>query len=264
DGRRLPARLRGQPRGGGHLDAGSGAHHGARRQGREHRVARLPGRAQPPALRGLQGGAGRLYAGRRHGARAARHPGERHRAGPDRHAAAARPDAAAAGRATGPAAHRARRRAARRGQRRVVPGRAAHGLHHRPGAVRGRRQVARRFRSLTPMDTPRWNSEVDAIVVGSGAAGMTAALTAHTEGLQVLLVEKTGRIGGSTASSGGALWLPLNDQSAAAGHPDTYEQVWAYLEQTVGDAAPAALKRAYLEAAPRVLRYLAGHGLLEA
>ncbi|MDM9560984.1 FAD-dependent oxidoreductase [Bordetella petrii] len=114
------------------------------------------------------------------------------------------------------------------------------------------------------MDTPRWNSEVDAIVVGSGAAGMTAALTAHTEGLQVLLVEKTGRIGGSTAISGGALWLPLNDQSAAAGHPDTYEQVWAYLEQTVGDAAPAALKRAYLEAAPRVLRYLAGHGLLEA
>ena len=63
------------------------------------------------------------------------------------------------------------------------------------------------------MEGIKWDLEVDALVVGSGAGGMAAALTAREEGLDVLLVEKTDRIGGSTAISGGALWIPLNAQS---------------------------------------------------
>ena len=55
------------------------------------------------------------------------------------------------------------------------------------------------------MEGIKWDLEVDALVVGSGAGGMAAALTAREEGLDVLLVEKTDRIGGSTAISGGAL-----------------------------------------------------------
>ena len=72
--------------------------------------------------------------------------------------------------------------------------------------------------SMSSMEGIKWDLEVDALVVGSGAAH-AAALTAREEGLDVLLVEKTDRIGGSTAISGGALWIPLNAQSEGAGHP---------------------------------------------
>lgn len=112
------------------------------------------------------------------------------------------------------------------------------------------------------MEGITWDKEVDALVVGSGAGGMAAALTAREEGLDVLLVEKTGHIGGSTAISGGALWIPLNAQTEAAGHPDSIDRVWTYLEQTVGATAPDDMKRAYLEAGPRMMDYLASRGIL--
>lgn len=107
-----------------------------------------------------------------------------------------------------------------------------------------------------------WDDSVDVLVVGSGASGLSAALTAHFEGLQVLVLEKTDKIGGSTAVSGGAVWLPLNDGAAAAGHPDTYERVWEYLQQIVGTASPDAMKAAFLQFGPIMLRYLSERGAL--
>lgn len=104
--------------------------------------------------------------------------------------------------------------------------------------------------------------EVDVVVIGAGAAGMAAALTARIEGLSVLLVEKTGHIGGSTAVSGGAVWAPLNAQSAAAGHPDSMDQVLTYLAHTVGSAAPAALQRRYIEACGPMIDYFHRHTAL--
>lgn len=103
------------------------------------------------------------------------------------------------------------------------------------------------------MDSIKWDKEVDALVVGSGAGGMSAALTASVAGLDVLLIEKTDRIGGSTAISGGALWIPLNAQTEAAGHPDSFDKVWTYLQETVGAAASDEMKRAYLDAGPRMM-----------
>ena len=67
------------------------------------------------------------------------------------------------------------------------------------------------------MDDVQWDETVDVVVLGSGAAGMSAALTCHFEGLRALLLEKTDRIGGSTAVSGGAVWIPLNPGAAGAG-----------------------------------------------
>ena len=78
------------------------------------------------------------------------------------------------------------------------------------------------------------------MVVGSGAAGMTAALTAAQHGLSVLVIEKTGSFGGSTARSGGGLWVPGNEVLRRAGVADTPEQASAYLAHVVGDRVPAA------------------------
>ena len=109
---------------------------------------------------------------------------------------------------------------------------------------------------MTPI---AWDEEFDVVVVGSGAGGMSAAVTAAKDGLKVLLVEKTDRIGGSTAVSGGAIWAPLNAHSEKVGHPDSRDKVWAYMRNTVGDAAPAAMQRAFLDAAPSMVDWFDKH-----
>lgn len=99
-----------------------------------------------------------------------------------------------------------------------------------------------------------WDHTYDVVVVGSGSAGMAAALTARLRGLTVLVVEKTAVYGGSTALSGGAIWVPNNFHLDAAGLGDTPEKARAYLDATVGDRVPAARKDAYLTCGPRMVR----------
>ncbi|MCB9683227.1 MAG: FAD-dependent oxidoreductase, partial [Alphaproteobacteria bacterium] len=62
-----------------------------------------------------------------------------------------------------------------------------------------------------------WDETYDLVVVGSGAAGMSAAVRAHDLGLRVLVVEATDQYGGSTAISGGVVWIPDNPQLPARG-----------------------------------------------
>ncbi|WP_030257609.1 FAD-dependent oxidoreductase [Streptomyces violens] len=102
--------------------------------------------------------------------------------------------------------------------------------------------------------TPSWDHTYDVVVIGSGAAGMAAALTARLRGLTVLVAEKTDRYGGSTALSGGAIWVPGNFHLDAAGLGDTVEKARAYLDATVGDRVPAARKDAYLAHGPAMVR----------
>ena len=94
--------------------------------------------------------------------------------------------------------------------------------------------------------------EVDVVVAGSGAAGMTAALTAAHLGLSALVIEKAGSFGGSTARSGGGIWAPGNSVLRAAGVADTPEQARAYLAHVAGDV-PAARREALLEYGPEML-----------
>jgi succinate dehydrogenase/fumarate reductase flavoprotein subunit len=112
------------------------------------------------------------------------------------------------------------------------------------------------------MSTQDWDKTVDAVVIGSGAGGMAAALTAHFEGLEVLLIEKTDRIGGSTAISGGAIWIPLNSGARNTDYADSPEAVRQYLDEIVGASAPDQMKHAFLENGPRMLEYMARHGAL--
>lgn len=96
------------------------------------------------------------------------------------------------------------------------------------------------------MNAKTWDAEYDVVVIGAGTGGMAAALTASIEGRSVLIAEKTDRVGGSTSVSGGAVWAPLNAQSAKLGHPDSFDKAWTYMRSTVGDAAPAAMQQAFL------------------
>jgi len=86
---------------------------------------------------------------------------------------------------------------------------------------------------------------VDLLVVGSGT-GVAAALTAHESGLTALIVEKSGYVGGSTARSGGALWLPASPILEEKGAGDGLERATTYLRSLVADSAPAARSDAFL------------------
>jgi 3-oxosteroid 1-dehydrogenase len=96
-------------------------------------------------------------------------------------------------------------------------------------------------------------AELDVIVVGSGAAGMTAALTSAHRGLSVLLVEKAGTFGGSTARSGGGLWIPNNAVLRAARVPDSPESAATYLTHLLGDQVTPARRTALLDHGPAML-----------
>lgn len=96
--------------------------------------------------------------------------------------------------------------------------------------------------------------EVDLLVCGAGAGGMAAALAGAVEGLEVLVCEKSGQVGGTSATSAGTLWIPGNTQSREAGFEDSAEEAARYLDALVGEEA-GELRAAYLGAGPRAIDY---------
>lgn len=89
------------------------------------------------------------------------------------------------------------------------------------------------------------DTAVDLLVVGSGT-GMAAALAAHELGLSVLIVEKSSYVGGSTARSGGALWLPASPVLDEANAGDTAERAGTYLDSVVAGSAPPQRSAAFV------------------
>ncbi|MGH3893270.1 MAG: 3-oxosteroid 1-dehydrogenase [Rhodococcus qingshengii] len=98
--------------------------------------------------------------------------------------------------------------------------------------------------------------EYDIVVVGSGAAGMTAALTAAHQGLSVVIVEKAAHYGGSTARSGGGVWIPNNEALQADGVTDTPEAARSYLHSIIGDVVAPERIDTYLERGPEMLSFV--------
>jgi 3-oxosteroid 1-dehydrogenase len=107
------------------------------------------------------------------------------------------------------------------------------------------------------------NHEVDWLVAGSGAAGMTGAVVAHQLGGSVLLVEKADCYGGTTAKSGGVAWIPGNHLQAAAGIEDSAGDGYRYLKGLIGDSVDDARVRAYSERAPEMLRFMQQHSHID-
>lgn len=107
-----------------------------------------------------------------------------------------------------------------------------------------------------------FDAEFDLVVIGSGAAGLCAALTASVHGLRVLLCEKDRQLGGTTATSGGSCWVPNNHLAAAAGLSDDGGSAQRYLLHEIG-AEPDGRRRAFLDAAPRAFAFIEQHSALK-
>jgi 3-oxosteroid 1-dehydrogenase len=96
----------------------------------------------------------------------------------------------------------------------------------------------------------------DVVVVGSGAAGMCAALTAAKQGLSAVVIEKAAHFGGSTARSGGGVWIPNNEVLRRDGVGDTPQAARDYLHSIVGDAVPAERIDTYLDRGPEAISFV--------
>ena len=99
-------------------------------------------------------------------------------------------------------------------------------------------------------------TDVDVVVVGSGGAGLTAATVAAQLGLSVLLVEKADVFGGTTAWSGGGVWVPGSSLAVQAGIVEEPGAASRYVHEVVGPTLRSDLLEAFLDAAPRMVDFL--------
>jgi 3-oxosteroid 1-dehydrogenase len=108
-----------------------------------------------------------------------------------------------------------------------------------------------------------WDHEVDLLIVGSGGGGMAAALAAHDAGLSTLIVEKSETFGGSTAISGGGIWIPNNPTLRRRGAVDDPASVVRYLEVITEGRVPRARLEAFVEHGPPLMALLERSGDVE-
>src|SRR6266508_6999802 len=123
-----------------------------------------------------------------------------------------------------------------------------------------------RQRETTPVPPSTRGSDftTDVVVVGSGGGALVAALVARSKGLDVLVIEKTELIGGSTAMSGGGIWVPNNPLMKAEGIADSEQDALDYFEAVVGDVGPASSRErraAYVRGGPRMVEFLQSVGI---
>lgn len=98
--------------------------------------------------------------------------------------------------------------------------------------------------------------EYDVVVLGSGAAGLTAAVTAAANGASVGLFEKSHELGGTTAWSGGQVWIPMNPHQSSIGVTDGKEEALTYLRSLSRGLMDDQLIEAYLDAGPEMVSFL--------
>jgi 3-oxosteroid 1-dehydrogenase len=111
-----------------------------------------------------------------------------------------------------------------------------------------------------------WDRETDIVVVGSGAAALSCALTAAVGGARVIVLEKATVLGGTTAMSGAGIWIPANHHMLEAGMDDSPEEALTYLRATAPEgwhAAEDALWQAFANDAPATLAFIEAHTPLE-
>lgn len=108
-----------------------------------------------------------------------------------------------------------------------------------------------------------WDITTDVVIVGTGCAGLTAALAAHDQGAQVLLLEKTELIGGTTAVSAGALWIPGNHYMQTAGLADSRAEAIHYITQLADGLGAPELIALFVDTGPEMLRFVENQTTLQ-
>ena len=109
------------------------------------------------------------------------------------------------------------------------------------------------------MSEAKWDREVDILVVGTGNGALTSALCNWEMGSRdVLIIEKTDKVGGTSATSGGGIWIPANHYAKACGADDSAQDAKKYLMGTLfGEDVPEEMIDTYIDQSPKMLKFLA-------
>jgi len=99
-------------------------------------------------------------------------------------------------------------------------------------------------------------TEWDVIVIGSGAAGLSAAVFAALEGARVIVLEASHYVGGTSALSAGSVWIPNTCHAAETGVADSVEEAGAFLDAAVGNRSPRSMRDAFLRLGPEAVKRL--------
>ncbi len=110
----------------------------------------------------------------------------------------------------------------------------------------------------------KWDMETEVLVLGSGAAGLSAAISAHDNGASVLVAEKSDQFGGTTACSGGGFWVPNSHHNIARGVSDSKEKAFGYAKLLTKGRASDELIMTYIETVPEMLKYFEENTPLQA
>jgi 3-oxosteroid 1-dehydrogenase len=101
-----------------------------------------------------------------------------------------------------------------------------------------------------------WDIDADVVVIGSGAAGLTAALAAQDGGAKVVVIEKASTVGGASAVSGGVVWVPNNHHMKEVGIADSRTEAVAYVKRLADGRSDDRLIETFLDTAPQMLRFI--------
>jgi succinate dehydrogenase/fumarate reductase flavoprotein subunit len=101
-----------------------------------------------------------------------------------------------------------------------------------------------------------WDQEVDVLAVGSGGSGLTAAILAHDHGPKALVIERSDKVGGTTAVSGGGLWIPMNHLMAENGIEDSREEALTYCKRLTAGRAADDMVETFVDTGHKLARYL--------
>ncbi len=105
--------------------------------------------------------------------------------------------------------------------------------------------------------------QTDILVIGSGAGALVSAVTAAHHGAKVLVVEKSDRYGGTSAMSGGGVWIPNSKNAQRAGAEDSAEEAYQYMKGMIGDEVSDARIRAFIKSAPEMMEFMQANSHLD-